>query len=638
MLPGLNIDASMTMPRFRDKPEDPAAPDASFQGLLALLAGNLPPQIPPPREATPPERALQAPTTAETSPLTPALNPGSSVPEEIPPAPGIRTANSIQAPTPLEPRTAPVPPLLAEAPLPGAGTTPEDGQSLRTESPTASMTAVPFADPTARPESLPASGLPKTNPADPKATFAFQPLHPEVNSADPSRFSLLPTSPAWVPPTEVQIPADPSIQIASARAAIQAPRLTPFRGELPQPTGSGDPAEPTTPPAAVPPETETLSIPARPEILPAAELPMASPVLQSLPQELNPKASMRGSSLPAFAAQSAIQLVPSREELPQLMESMNRVEFTALTGAVTPKAETLPGLEPPSGSEAQPQPLPPPNPSGSAIAPPEIAIPLPGSRKASPAPSTAKIPEEPEAIPVPDSPRLASVEKKHRTLNLFETLQETEAPPIKSTPAPTPQESSSTFAVETKVDPSPTEEATIPGEAPQTPRSGNLSSGHALAVSPSSVRPQANGAASVSTAPIQASPMPQIEGSIRWMVRHQEQEAELQLHPENLGRISISIKVEGTEVHARVWASEASTLDVLQSHRSFLQQSLQQQGLNLGSFDLQSGYRGEDARSGADTRPSIPSRAPIPAIESVQEVPTAPTIISANPHRIELFA
>ena len=130
----------------------------------------------------------------------------------------------------------------------------------------------------------------------------------------------------------------------------------------------------------------------------------------------------------------------------------------------------------------------------------------------------------------------------------------------------------------------------------------------------------------------------QVEGSIRWILRNQEKGAELQLHPENLGRITISLKVEGTVVHARLWASEASTLPLLQEHRAHLEQSLKQQGLNLGSFDLQSGSRGRDTRSedpnGAANLLPEASR----ALEAKQEMPVILPSNLANGRRIEVYA
>lgn len=81
----------------------------------------------------------------------------------------------------------------------------------------------------------------------------------------------------------------------------------------------------------------------------------------------------------------------------------------------------------------------------------------------------------------------------------------------------------------------------------------------------------------------------QLDNSIKWMLNTDIKGAELQLHPEALGRLVIQIKMEGGEVHTRLWASEPSTVPILQDQKSALENSLRQQGLQLGSFDLQQG-------------------------------------------------
>ena len=63
-------------------------------------------------------------------------------------------------------------------------------------------------------------------------------------------------------------------------------------------------------------------------------------------------------------------------------------------------------------------------------------------------------------------------------------------------------------------------------------------------------------------------------------------------------------QVEGTVVHAKVWASEASAVPVLQDHRASLETSLKAQGLTLGSFDLQHGRR---ERADAAAQPQDPA-------------------------------
>lgn len=142
-------------------------------------------------------------------------------------------------------------------------------------------------------------------------------------------------------------------------------------------------------------------------------------------------------------------------------------------------------------------------------------------------------------------------------------------------------------------------------------------------------------------APVAARPTPvfaQVEGSIRWILQTKSQGAELQLHPESLGRMTIQLRVEGQDVHARLWASEPASLAVLQDHKTFLEASLREQGLNLASFDLQSGTRGHDAQ----TFQQEPAAAGVPlglsVPEILQEMPTSTHLDSAEAHQIEIFA
>jgi flagellar hook-length control protein FliK len=123
----------------------------------------------------------------------------------------------------------------------------------------------------------------------------------------------------------------------------------------------------------------------------------------------------------------------------------------------------------------------------------------------------------------------------------------------------------------------------MPG-APALPGSTEHQQAHAPANGKPQLPPQA--------------PMAQMDGSVKWMLRNDQQSAEIQLYPEHLGKVTIRLRVEGNEVHARVWASEASTLPALREHRTFLESSLKEQGLQLSSFDLQHGKGGQQAQSG----------------------------------------
>jgi flagellar hook-length control protein FliK len=139
--------------------------------------------------------------------------------------------------------------------------------------------------------------------------------------------------------------------------------------------------------------------------------------------------------------------------------------------------------------------------------------------------------------------------------------------------------------------------------------------------------------ASSSVAPTPAAK--QVEGSLRWMLRTGAQEAQLQLHPDSLGQVTIHLKVEGGEVHARIWVTDPSSAQAVQEGRAHLEQSLKEQGLQLGSFDLQQGnHPSREA-------PAAPSHTTSSAAESLlarQEAPAAPVASILNAHHVELYA
>ena len=145
-----------------------------------------------------------------------------------------------------------------------------------------------------------------------------------------------------------------------------------------------------------------------------------------------------------------------------------------------------------------------------------------------------------------------------------------------------------------------------------------------------------------SAAPSPASVFGQVDGSVRWILQKKGSSAELQLHPDSLGRVTIQLKVEGQEVHAKLWASEASTLPVLQEHKAFLEASLKEQGLNLGSFSLQTGTQQHQAQTAFQERAagSASGRA-VPSTVK-QEIPSQTVQASGpdllDPHQIEVYA
>jgi hypothetical protein len=129
--------------------------------------------------------------------------------------------------------------------------------------------------------------------------------------------------------------------------------------------------------------------------------------------------------------------------------------------------------------------------------------------------------------------------------------------------------------------------------------------------------------------------MAQVEGSLRWMLKGGAQEAKLQLHPESLGQVTIHLKVEGGEVHARLWITEPASVQAVQEGRPHLEQSLREQGLQLGSFDLQQGHRPFQEAPGAPAFRESAAGA-LPTARQEAPAPAVPSILT--PHHVELYA
>lgn len=132
-----------------------------------------------------------------------------------------------------------------------------------------------------------------------------------------------------------------------------------------------------------------------------------------------------------------------------------------------------------------------------------------------------------------------------------------------------------------------------------------------------------------------SAPVAQVEGGLRWMLKGGAQEAQLQLHPESLGQVTIHLKVEGGEVHARLWITEPASVRAVQEGRPHLEQALKEQGLQLGSFDLQQGHRPFQE---APSAPAFREHAAPKAAPARQEAPAAPPPSVLNPYRVEFYA
>lgn len=171
--------------------------------------------------------------------------------------------------------------------------------------------------------------------------------------------------------------------------------------------------------------------------------------------------------------------------------------------------------------------------------------------------------------------------------------------------------------------------------SPQPPWAGNSSPAFTLPLQPAN---PANASVPLTPAAPAHPVAIQVGDSLKWILRQANPSAELQLHPENLGKVTIQLKVNGTEVHARVWASEASTLPVLQDHRAYLEVSLRQQGLQLGSFDLQQGQRGHQPQPQMPSTPFSGASQEAKVGLTRQETPIAMASSFASSHRIEVMA
>lgn len=160
----------------------------------------------------------------------------------------------------------------------------------------------------------------------------------------------------------------------------------------------------------------------------------------------------------------------------------------------------------------------------------------------------------------------------------------------------------------------------------------------ALTAQPRTSTPAAGSApaAPLPNTPAQPSPLvTQVSGGVRWMLQGGSQEAQLQLHPDSLGQVTIHLRVEGGEVHARLWVTEASSVQAVQEGRPHLEASLKEQGLQLGSFDLQQGQRPFQE---APATPAYPDRPVLEVAPAGQEAPSLPAAAILNSRHVELYA
>jgi flagellar hook-length control protein FliK len=142
---------------------------------------------------------------------------------------------------------------------------------------------------------------------------------------------------------------------------------------------------------------------------------------------------------------------------------------------------------------------------------------------------------------------------------------------------------------------------TTPGDAqaqehaqakPQAPN-GQAGNGPAVAVGgvesgmKFTVNSAAGTAAYTSAAPrAEETVLPQIVQSIRLQAVQGVSEARVQLKPEHLGNLNITLKVEHNQVTATIQADVAAVRQWIESHEASLRQSLSEQGLELARLEV----------------------------------------------------
>lgn len=643
-------------------------PQAEARTTAQTLPEGSPPPAPAPGIAASGPAACAAPAA-----LTQAAAP--TVPEEPaqgPEAPPIPLATPSAAPSAamVQPPAAEAPAPVPSAPLPPApvallpldfsavlvpvpapiGLQPAGTASTAAPTPSASLAplaapALPVLQPQATAPSVPQepqverlSAAPK-EPAGPEAPFSAGPSHaPAAPSPAPASlkqaasapFGSQPNVPGPVAgPTLLTQPLGPSADgpvLASLRPSIlpsaPEPQAPAAAGTLNAPTLTALSAE-----AALP--HPLLQLPATLIVASAAPLTTsisAGPQAWSEPSAGSPVALRTGSQALLQAQAAPAPALPIPSLLPTAVPAPAAAEgITAPAAALpsVPTAVTLPQDLKPAPALTTPQ--------------ADLAEPL-ARLKATLAVEPALRAADAAASeePLPDL-------KPTGGTSLHGARQEP-LPSPGSTPVPTPQAALES-ALSTQAG-SPTQGAPALAERPEqkSAKVGPSAPAHpqdgsplaALSARPPVAEAQAP-VSQVATAPAAppSAPALQLEGGLKWMLKGGAQEAQLQLHPESLGQVTIHLKVEGGEVHVRLWVTDPTSMQAVRDGREHLGVSLKEQGLQLGSFDLQQGHRPFQE---APVTPVVREHVLPERMSTRQEAPVIARPAILNPHHVELYA
>jgi len=550
--------------------------------------------------------------------------------------------------------------MMAQAALPGSHAAPRPPSPSR---PTATdkSPAPPEAEggkATERPEASPgdSSAAERSENTDSKPASEKE-AAPSVAAPDTPNASLsakivsepLPTpilpGPATAAPPQVPVPA--GSMVAGAIIATTE-KTTP--NVLPSPRGSDLAIEAVSPPG-LPESAETLNAPAAPGSIPAPATEAKAPeAIRALPPPNPAPAPAR--------AETKVDLPVQAKEKGETPQPLPTVPGPASGKSVVPDAPATPPQAGMAGVQAQPAEAGRTKEAfgksaGFSISEesPRIHEPSPGAgsqknlgdlakgmqgqlnltEAGDPVPRNEAAPQFQISRPLEEAPSPAGLPKSH----VLEPMAAAEASP-KEQPLPRAQE--------TPAPHNPVPTAVVARDsAVALPRSESLGlqptqGGMAAVALPREAQ------AATAKAPAQMqwqAPVPslvnQVEGGIRWMLRSSTQGAELQLHPENLGRVRIELKVEGSEVHARLWASDPKSLPILQDNKAFLEVSLREQGLNLGSFDLRQNPQQAQTRQQPSDIPGQFWATEAPKQDFRQETPILAGVLTAQARRLEIF-
>ena len=124
---------------------------------------------------------------------------------------------------------------------------------------------------------------------------------------------------------------------------------------------------------------------------------------------------------------------------------------------------------------------------------------------------------------------------------------------------------------------------------------------------------------------------------VMWMVRGDQQQAELKLYPANLGPLEVKVSISQEQTSVSFLANSAAVRDALEAALPRLREMFEQQSLNLGQVDIgQRGGGDERASDGRGGAGSIAGEGEEGDHETIAEDATAPSLKGTS--LVDLFA